>query len=121
MARRHINKEQVIQRICDALKAGNLRKAAARYAGINPDTFFEWLKDPELSDRIEEAEAQAQVYHATNIRRAADKDWKASAWWMQHYPGTKNEWKPIEQHEHSGTIEYKKAFEDWPADPETQA
>ena len=30
-----------------------------------------------------------------NVRRAGDKDWKASAWWLEHHPRTKQAWRTI--------------------------
>ena len=34
---------EIQQRLCDALRAGNTREAAAQYAGIARSTLYEWL------------------------------------------------------------------------------
>ena len=39
--------EDVVQRITQALRAGNTRRASCAYAGISEDTFAVWLKDTE--------------------------------------------------------------------------
>lgn len=56
--------EETVSEICDALRAGNTRNTAARYAGISRMTFNNWMRDPEKPEfaiAIEEAEARHQV------------------------------------------------------------
>lgn len=85
MPRRVVNKAEVTRRILDALKAGNTRRASYAYAGIDQNTFYRWLeKDREFREGVEKAEADAEVWHVTNIRKAAgDGTWTASAWWLE--------------------------------------
>jgi hypothetical protein len=76
---RKIKQEKVVQ----ALKAGNTRRAAAGYAGIHLDTFYEWLKNPKFSDSVMEAESAAEVMCATTIVNAArNGDWRAADKWL---------------------------------------
>jgi len=76
---RQAKREKIIQ----ALKAGNTRRASAAYAGVNPDTFYDWLNDPTFSDAVYEAESNPEVICATSIVNAARKgDWRAGDKWL---------------------------------------
>lgn len=85
MARRTKYRQAVVDEIVKALKAGNTRRAAAAYAGINSDTLYEWMKRyPTFSVVVEKAEADAEVRHVANVAKAAmDGTWTASAWWLE--------------------------------------
>jgi transposase len=64
---------EVVKRIADALAAGNTRRAAAAYGGIDEDTLGRWLR------RFADFAA-----HVANITQAAkDGTWQASAWWLE--------------------------------------
>jgi len=69
----------------DAIRAGNTRTAAARYAGIDDVTFYRWLnKDRQFRSDIEKAEATAEVAHVANVLQASNNgSWQASAWWLE--------------------------------------
>lgn len=97
MARRRVNKPEVTRRILEALKVGNTRRTAAAYAGLDHATFYRWLeKDSDFCDAVEKAEADAEVWHVTNIRKAAgDGTWTASAWWLERR--RHEDWKRREQ------------------------
>ena len=54
--------EDVVQRITQALRAGNTRRASCAYAGISQDTLANWLKsNSHFADAIEKAEGDAEV------------------------------------------------------------
>jgi hypothetical protein len=73
-----------VDAILRALKAGNTRKAAACFAEIHVDTFYEWMKaDPSFSDAVEKSEADAEVRFVTRIATAAEETWQAAAWWLE--------------------------------------
>ena len=77
------------QRLLDALRAGNTRLHAAKYAGIGENTLGDWLRRfRDFRDLIEKAESEAVVRHVANIAKAAqDGQWTASAWWLERrYP-----------------------------------
>jgi transposase len=76
---------EVVKRIVDALAAGNTRRAASAYGGIDEDTLGRWLRRfADFADAIKAAEAQAEVAHVANIAQAAkDGTWQASAWWLE--------------------------------------
>ena len=74
-----------VQKIMNALSAGNTRRDSCAYAGISEDTFAAWLKDkPDFSDSIEKAEADAAVRNVSIIAKAAQEGtWQAAAWWLE--------------------------------------
>jgi hypothetical protein len=66
---------------------GNYFKTAARCAGIEPATFFNWMKwgAAAKSGRyfdffcaVTQAEAEAEAWHVANIKKQAPADWRAS-------------------------------------------
>lgn len=70
--------------ICDALRSGNTRKAAAAYAGIDPDTLRNWeLNNSVFSDAIKKASADHEVYCVAIIKKAMPTHWQAGAWWLE--------------------------------------
>lgn len=77
------------EKILTALRAGNYRQVACRYAGISHQTLRNWINraeegDPayvEFVEALEKAEADAEVADLALIRRAAgDGAWQAAAW-----------------------------------------
>lgn len=89
-------------RICEALKAGNTRRAAALFGGIDERTFYEWLKrgtEPtytrggklkagedvyvQFVQAVTQAEADCEVWHVANVKRHATDDWRASIEWLK--------------------------------------
>lgn len=72
------------KRIIEAIRQGNTRKAAVAQAGINYDTFCQWLRQhPEFSDQVKNAEAEAELASVKVIREAAITTWQAAAWWLE--------------------------------------
>jgi hypothetical protein len=76
---RKIKQEKLLQ----ALKAGNTRRASAAYAEVSHETFYAWLKDLTFSDAVTRAEAHAEVSWETGIAQAGKKDWRALAWLLE--------------------------------------
>ena len=76
---------ETVKRIVDALAAGNTRRAAAAYGGIDEDTLGRWLRRyADFADAVKNAEAQAEVGHVARIAQAsAAGTWQASAWWLE--------------------------------------
>jgi hypothetical protein len=72
-------------RVLDALRAGNTRRAAAQYAGVDDRSLRRWIERfVHFAAAIEKAEADAEVRHVANIARAAQEGtWQASAWWLE--------------------------------------
>jgi len=79
-------------RLCEALRAGNTRAAAADYAGVGKTTFYRWIdkgKEQKTGafrdfwDAVKKAEADAEVRNVAIIQQAAKKTWQAAAWLLE--------------------------------------
>lgn len=72
-------------RLLEALRAGNTRKDASLYAGIEQHTFQNWmLRYSHFSQAVEKAEADAVVRNVAQIAKAAQTGtWQAAAWWLE--------------------------------------
>lgn len=82
---------EIQETICEAIRAGNYRKVAARLVGIDRATLYNWTRwgeqDPdsiygafENALRLAEAEAEAGTL-AIIMRAAAEQgQWQAAAW-----------------------------------------
>ena len=90
------------EKVLHALRAGNYRETACRYAGISYTTFRKWLMTAEQPDAppeyiefaeaVEKAEADAEIFDLAIIRRASQDQhddngdlvskgsWQAAAW-----------------------------------------
>ena len=84
--------EQTRKKILWALRLGNYRKTAAEYAGISERTICDWLfkgaegETTEYADfhrDVLEAEQAAEVRALGVIQQAANRDWKAAAWFLE--------------------------------------
>lgn len=73
------------RRILDALRAGNTRKAACAYAGIDLHTLARWsAAHATFATAIEKAEADAETRMVAQIAKAASGGtWTAAAWWLE--------------------------------------
>ncbi len=93
--------------ICQAIAGGSPRTKAAKKAGINFDTFCEWMrgdlpnavlkkckteeelatKKAEFSEAIKKAETIRNALITTDavfhIHKAMKKSWQAAAWWLE--------------------------------------
>lgn len=77
--------EKTTQMVCQALAAGNTRRASCQYAGISEDSLARYLQaSADFAEAVRKAEADAEVRHVANIAKAAnDGTWTASAWWLE--------------------------------------
>ena len=80
------------EKILGALRAGNYRVAACKFAGISDETFRVWINagkrgDPggyvEFLEQVKQAEAQAEASLVATIRKAAGDHWQAAAWLLE--------------------------------------
>jgi len=78
---------EVQDKIAAAIKAGNYKEVAARYAGIDDATFRVWMRRGREGDgalyvafhaAITRAEAEAEVRAVTIINKAMTEDWRAA-------------------------------------------
>lgn len=76
--------------ICENLAAAMSREDTCAIVGINTDTFYSWLKKPEFSDAVKQAEFRAKRRNIGIIQAAAmgTKPFKRpnafwAAWWLE--------------------------------------
>jgi len=76
--------------IIDALKNCCGRVQAASIAGIDYQTFLNWITNPELFDFFEavkkaeeEAEEKKAEIAVMSLFHGMDKSWQAGAWWLE--------------------------------------
>jgi hypothetical protein len=110
---------ELLDRLSQALAAGNYVETACAYAGISHSVFYHWLmeaKKPdakkiylEFLDTIERARAAAEIRNLSIVQNAAsgdpekdkDPDWRAATWFLERaYP---KKWGRHERLELSGT------------------
>lgn len=81
--------EPVAERICDTLARGVTRQAAALEAGIDRDTFYDWLLTRDgFSDRVARAEAKAEVKLTETVFSSGTDgetagDWRPAIEWLK--------------------------------------
>lgn len=83
----------MIRALEGALLSGNSYIVACELAGIGKTTFFRYLQEGEeanpgtiareFRDRIKRAEATAMGRNILHIQKAAKKDWRAAAWFLE--------------------------------------
>lgn len=109
MARPEKINQSIIDKIVSAIRQGAYIETAAAYAGINKDTFYDWMKKganeklerqkalenkekrPKkyhlqvlFSDSIEKAMAESELFDLSVITQAAKKGtWQAAAWRLE--------------------------------------
>ena len=70
---------EIVAAIVASLTVGNTRTDSALLAGINRDTFHEWMKVyPAFSVEVERAEARARQRAVAQLARAGSRDWRAA-------------------------------------------
>lgn len=88
--------DEAQERIIQALRAGNFREVAARYAGVSGAAFREWFQRGKADSRrnrasrhhafytaVRKAEADAEVLVVGRLMAAASHDVKAMAFWLE--------------------------------------
>ena len=72
---------ETVQKILNALRAGNYLTTAARYAGVNVKTVQRWMEMyPEFALDVEQADASGEIRNIAIIQKAAERSWQAAAW-----------------------------------------
>lgn len=83
---------EVQERICQALAAGNYRTVAAQWAGVSQRVMREWMakgkseKSGPYKDfrrRVLEAEKSAEIRAVGLVMKAAQEDAKHAQWWLE--------------------------------------
>lgn len=71
--------------IIDAVRCGMTYRLAAAKAGVHQDTITDWKeKHSDFSERLLIAEADAAQEALEKIGKAANDDWRAAAWILEH-------------------------------------
>jgi len=85
------------------IQEGNFYEDAYALAGIPESTFYEWKKNhPEFLEAIKKADIICKSLHIKNIKKHSDKQWQASAWYLERrYP---NEFRERKEFEHKGKL-----------------
>ena len=105
MARPRKLTADVQRRLCDALAAGNTRRAACAFAGISEDSVARYRdRFADFADAIQKAEADAEVRNVAIVTRAAQSGvWQAAAWWLERrFPHDYG--RTIQEQHLSGTV-----------------
>jgi len=84
---------ETVARLRDALAAGNTTRTACAMAGISDKSLYRWLKEAESApeghelvefrDTVKGAKAVAEHRNVMVIQEAAQKDWRAAAWFLE--------------------------------------
>lgn len=72
--------------LCNMVRMGCSREAAAKYAGLTLDQLeAELARDEGLAKELLRAEGAAVLTHMGNVRKAAndEKNWRTSVWWLE--------------------------------------
>lgn len=92
-----INDTQLVNRLLDAVRAGNYYEAACGYAGIDYSTFRKWVVRGEEADELDQEGAEIpeaeQVYLSffESLKRAENEaEARVVALWQRQIP---NDWK----------------------------
>lgn len=89
--------------VLEYLRVGHTDKDACTLAGVNPDTFYSWLKEfPEFSEAVKKARLESKDVHVKLIQKAAKKSWMAAAWFLERK--FKDEFSTKQYMTHDGTI-----------------
>jgi transposase len=98
------------QKVCEALRAGNTRRAACIYAGVSEDSLARWLQKAEVADAIQKAEADAEVRNVAIIQKAAGETWFAAAWWLERK--RPEDWGRKDKLDHGGALKVNVVYAD---------
>lgn len=75
--------QKTIEIILSAIAEGLTQREASILAGISEDTLSLWKKDSDFSEQIRQKQIECKLWHIQNIKRASEKSWQASAWWLE--------------------------------------
>ena len=89
---------EIVNDLCNLIKEGLTDKDASGSVGINPDTFYTWLKKPEFYEAIKKAEALSKASLVQKIRK--DPSWQSAAWLLERR--FRDEYAPPARYEITG-------------------
>ena len=104
---------EITEIICQYIEKGNSYETASQAVGICRQTLYNWMQrgdklEPDylqFLQSIKKARAKAEIRHVDVIEKAMDKNWQASAWWLERT--NKDQWglHTEQKIEHTGKID----------------
>jgi hypothetical protein len=76
--------EELEDRICHGIASGLTNRETAALVGINVDTLYTWLQDPEFEDKVEGSCAARTLVRIERVESGA-KGWESSAWILERF------------------------------------
>lgn len=84
MATKYKKTPKTIETILNAIGEGLTQREASILAHISEDTLSLWKRqDSDFSEQIRQKEIECKLGHIRNIKKASEKSWQASAWWLE--------------------------------------
>lgn len=84
MIRKYKATPKTINIILTAIGEGLTQREASILACISEDTLSLWKRqDSDFSEQIRQKEIECKLAHIRNIKKASEKSWQASAWWLE--------------------------------------
>lgn len=93
MRKSKIHDKRRVDRLLQALRAGNYITVACQFAGIDESAYYRWMERGEseasgthhdFRERVLEARSSAEVESLVQIRQAANSGtWQAAAWYLE--------------------------------------
>lgn len=84
LSRKNKATPKTIATILNAIGEGLTQREASVLAGISEDTLSLWKRqDSDFSEQIRQKEIECKFTHIKNIKRASEKSWQTSAWWLE--------------------------------------
>jgi len=75
---------RTIQKLEKLFEEGNTIDDACAIVGVSTDSYNNYLTDNQkFREKMERAHAYARQAHLNNIKIAGEKDWRASAWFLE--------------------------------------
>lgn len=103
---------EIAARIALAVQGGMFPAQAAQYSGINPATYYRWMKQGreetegrfcEFCESIRRAEATNEFTKVAEVKSQGVDDWRAAAWHLERR--FRKRWGKQTNVEHKGAVD----------------
>lgn len=119
---------EILENICEVIRAGNYIKTACEVCGIDETTFYRyWNVGEEETQQgvsedesiyvkfyksVKKARAEAEVNAVGTIHTASKENWQASAWWLERSFPERYGRRTLEiNNKHSGSLDHNHEIE----------
>lgn len=76
--------EETWQLLVDCIQSGLTNKDSCRAVGVSEETFYKKMReDSEFSELVKKAGVKFKLKHISNISKASNTNWQASAWLLE--------------------------------------